>query len=138
MKKKTVRSQPFIATRGHHLLETAEDYTELIADLIEKEGEARTCEIASELGVSHVTVIRTLRRLQKEDYVLTAPHKPVLLTKRGKRLAAHAKKRHQILMKFLLKLGVPEDVAAIDVEGMEHHISPQTLEAFLRYLEIEL
>lgn len=135
MKQNTPRSHPFIATRKHHLLETAEDYTELIDDLIASEGEARTCEIARQLGISHVTAIKTLKRLEKEKYVITEPHKPIQLTPKGKQLAAYSKKRHGILMDFLSRLGVPEEIAAIDVEGMEHHISPETLNAFQNCLK---
>lgn len=134
MNKKTIRSKPFIATRQHHLKEAAEDYTELIADLIESEGEARTCEVARHLGVSHVTVLRTVQRLQKEGYVTTANQRPIMLTAKGKKLASYSKKRHEILLKFLRSLGIPEEIAAIDVEGMEHHVSPETLQAIENHL----
>jgi len=137
MKDQSERSRPFIATRKHHLHETAEDYTELIEALIVAKGEARTCEIAKNLGVSHVTAIRTLKRLQNEGYVETAPHQPVLLTSKGKRLASKSRNKHEILLAFLLKLGVPKKIAEIDVEGMEHHISSQTLQAMKSFLEKE-
>lgn len=135
MKKKPKRSHPFIATRKHHLKESAEDYTELIADLIASQGEARTCEIARHLGISHVTALKTLQRLQKEGYIITERHKPIHLTAKGKKLAAHSKKRHEVLLKFLLAIGVPEEIAYVDVEGMEHHISPQTLKAIKKQLQ---
>ncbi len=128
-------SLPFIATRKHHNRETAEDYTEMIADLIKQNGEARTCELARKLGVSHVTAVKTLKRLQRDGYVMTAPHKPIELTEKGQELASFSKWRHQTLMKFLVAIGVPEKVAMIDVEGMEHHVSPETLEAFQKHLE---
>ncbi|MCB0360766.1 MAG: HTH domain-containing protein, partial [Bdellovibrionales bacterium] len=80
---KATRARPFRETRRHHSTEAAEDYSELIADLIEEQGEARTCTIAQELGVSHVTALRTIRRLQDEGYMVTAPHKPVELTAKG-------------------------------------------------------
>lgn len=134
MNKKTNRSKPFIATREHHLKEAAEDYTELIADLIESEGEARTCEVARHLGVSHVTALRTVKRLQKEGYVVTANQRPITLTTKGKKLASFSKKRHEILLQFLLSLGISEEVAAVDVEGMEHHVSPETLQAIEKKL----
>jgi len=127
---------PFIATRKQHSLEAAEDYTELIADLIAEEGEARTCEIASRLGISHVSAVRTLKRLQKEGYLKTAPHKPVRLTCKGERLAAFSKKRHRILYAYLVALGVSKEKAAIDAEGMEHHLSEETLNAFERHLSV--
>jgi len=134
MKEQTARSRPFIATRKHHHLEIAEDYTELIAALIEEKGEARTCEIAKNLGVSHVTAIKTLKRLQNEGYIETSPRKPVALTSKGKRLASKSKKRHETLLAFLLALGVPRKVAEVDVEGMEHHISSHTLKAIESFL----
>ncbi len=137
MKQKLKRSHPFIATRQHHLKESAEDYTELIADLIESKGEARTCEVARHLGISHVTALKTLQRLEKEGYLTTARHKPIYLTAKGKKLAADSKKRHEILLQFLLSIGVSEETARIDAEGMEHHISSQTLKAIEKLLYSE-
>lgn len=121
------RAQHFRETRRHHSTEAAEDYTELILDLVEKRGEARVCTIAQELGVSHVTAIRTIQRLQEEGYMITKPHKPVELTKMGERTARYAKERHRILVQFLVSIGVPLKTAETDVEGAEHHISNTTL-----------
>lgn len=134
-KKKRKRSTPFHATRKHHSSEAAEDYTELIADLIEEHGEARTGSIADHLGISHVTALRTIRRLQNEGYVTTSPHQPVELTTRGKRLAQYAKERHRLLVEFLVKIGVPPETAEIDVEGAEHHISKTTLDCIRSLLD---
>ena len=132
---KTQIAASFIETRRHHLSETAEDYVELVAELIQSKGEARTCDIAARLGVSHVTVVRTIRRLQQKGYLHTEPHKPILLTKSGEELALFSKFRHDFLLKYLIAIGVPEDIALIDAEGMEHHISAQTLEAFRKQLQ---
>lgn len=121
------RARPFHATRKHHGTESAEDYTELIADLIEQSGEARTCNIADHLGISHVTALRTIRRLQEQGYVKTEQHKPVTLTTKGKDMAAFAKERHELLLEFFVKIGVSNKQAEIDVEGAEHHISRETL-----------
>ena len=129
------RAKPFVVTRAQHHKETAEDYTEMIADLIQHKGEARTCDIARHMSISHVTALKAIRRLQKEGYVETAPHQPIILTRKGKNLAAFSKKRHSLLIEFLKKIGVPEEIASADAEGMEHHISPQTLEAIKRFLE---
>lgn len=132
--EKKSRALPFQATRDHHATESAEDYTELIADLIERSGEARTCEIAGELGVSHVTALRTMQRLQEQGYLKTAPHQPVVLTTKGKKTAAHAKQRHELLLEFFRSLGVPNDVAEIDVEGVEHHMSDITMNCIRKFL----
>jgi len=128
------RSLPFRATRKHHSTEAAEDYTELVAQLITEAGEARTCQIADRLGISHVTALRTIKRLMGEGYLETAPHKPVTLTAKGTRVAKEALERHQLLLDLFLKLGVPRDIAEIDVEGTEHHISAVTLEKIKNFL----
>ncbi len=129
------RAESFRATRHHHSTETAEDYTELIADLLEEHGEARTVGIARALGISHVTALRTIRRLQAEGYVTTSPHQPILLTEKGAALAKHAKARHLLLVDFFIQLGVPADVAEIDVEGAEHHLSDVTLARIRAYMK---
>ena len=128
------KAKQFKALRKQHSLESAEDYTELIHELIEKYGEARTGKIAKELGISHVTALRTIRRLQEQGYVITAQQKPVELTSKGKKLALYSKEKHQLLLEFLIKLGVPKKVAEIDVEGIEHHVSKITLDRIKKFL----
>ena len=131
----TARAAPFKAMRRQHNSAAAEDYTELVAELIECRGEARTCEIAEQLGVSHVTALRTIRRLQGEGYLATKPHQPVTLTAKGRRLAAFCRDRHRLLVDFFVRIGVPADVAELDVEGVEHHIGPVTLNAIRDFMK---
>ncbi len=141
MKKSDLRAQPFIATRNHHSSEMAEDYVEIISDLIAYKGYAKIKDIAEHMGVSHVTVIRTIDRLKKKGYILSEKHQALALTEEGEKLAAFCKERHEFLLKYLTTLGVPEMIAQIDVEGMEHHISHTTMNAFrshLAALEIKL
>jgi DtxR family manganese transport transcriptional regulator len=136
MKINCARAEPFIATRNHHLSELAEDYVEIIFDLIALKAEAKIGDIALHFGVSHVAVIRAIARLKKKGYLhSTQNHQPVTLTEEGMQLAIFCKERHLFLMKYLIALGVPADVAAIDVEGMEHHVSPTTMQAFQCHLE---
>jgi DtxR family transcriptional regulator, manganese transport regulator len=125
----------FRQTRHAHSLELAEDYVELIAELIETEGEARTVEIAQRLGVSHPTVGKTLVRLQREGLITRRPYRAVFLTDAGRELAEHARRRHQLVEDFLKAIGVSEERARIDAEGIEHHVSDETLAAFERLLQ---
>jgi DtxR family manganese transport transcriptional regulator len=134
MKNLSKRALPFIETRNHHESELAEDYVEIISDLILQKGEARILDIAETFGVSHVTVIRTLQRLRKKSLVQTPSHQPIVLTDDGKKLAKFCKERHEFLLSYLLSLGVPEEIAAIDVEGMEHHVSETTINAFRNHI----
>lgn len=131
----SLRSRAFKTTRRRNNEVAAEDYSELIADIIEERGEARVGHIADHLGVSHVTALRTIRRLQEEGYLFTSPHKPVELTAKGKKVAEFSKERHELLLSFFLKLGVPKKVAEVDVEGVEHHISKETLGYIRRFME---
>lgn len=138
MEKKVVqgggRATPFKETRSKRLFEIAEDYTELIDDLIALNGQARVCDISRDIGVSHVSVIKTLKRLIRDGYLHRDDQK-IDLTPKGKEMAIFSKKKHQILSDFLRKLGVPEEIVATDVEGIEHYISLTTLEAIYSHMK---
>ena len=120
-------------TRQENAMETAQDYAEAIADLAAIHGEARAVDLARRLGVSHVTVIRTVARLKRDGYVSTRPYRSIFLTDKGLRLAEESRRRHEIVVVFLRALGVPDAIAQTDAEGIEHHVSPETLAAFERY-----
>ena len=117
-------------TRREHANEIAEDYVEAIADLMAETGEARVVDLAKRLGVTHVTVNRTIARLQKAGFVTSQPYRAIFLTGDGRDLAASCKSRHEIVVAFLRSLGIPQRVAERDAEGIEHHVSPETLRAF--------
>jgi DtxR family manganese transport transcriptional regulator len=117
-------------TRRDHAMETAEDYVEAVADLIEEQGSCRVVDLAKRFAVSHVTVTRIVARLQDEGLLSTERYRPIFLTPAGKRLAAKSRRRHEIVYQFLLAIGVEENIAAIDAEGIEHHVSPETLKRF--------
>jgi DtxR family manganese transport transcriptional regulator len=121
-------------TRQQHAQERAQDYVEAIADLIAACGEARATDLATSLGVSHVTVIRTVERLQREGLVTTQPYRSIFLTETGRKLATKAKARHETVITFLEALGVSSSTARADAEGIEHHVSSETLAAFERFL----
>lgn len=125
----------FQTTRDAHRGEIAEDYVEAVAALQDERGEARVVALAEMMGVSHVTVSRTLRRLEEEGLVETAPYQPVQLTDSGRRLAEWARRRHETVVSFLLAIGVPSQQAEIDAEGIEHHVSASTIEAMRRFIE---
>ena len=110
--------------------ELIEDYVELIADLIDDGGEARAVDIAARLGVTKPTVNKMLKRLLQEDLITQKPYRAVFLTASGRALAEESRKRHQIVETFLLSIGVSPDTARADAEGMEHHVSEETLKIF--------
>jgi DtxR family transcriptional regulator, manganese transport regulator len=122
-------------TRRDHATETAEDYVEAIADLIDSTGSCRVTNLAESFGVTHVTVIKTIQRLERDGLVSTEPYKPVELTAKGRKMAKACKERHDIVYRFLVAIGVDEETAAVDAEGIEHHVSPATLARFLKILD---
>lgn len=129
------QAETFRRSRRDRAAETAQDYVEAIADLTASTGEARVTDLARRLGVTHVTVNRTLARLRHAGYVNTKPYRAIFLTSAGSRLADECKRRHETVVAFLRSLGVPEKTAEMDAEGIEHHVSPETLAAFERRLE---
>ena len=122
-------------TRSDHATELAEDYAEAIADQIDAQGTCRAVDLAAQFQVSHVTVNRTIGRLQRDGYVTTNPYAPIELTSSGQRLARASRKRHQVVYEFFLAIGVSETTAAADSEGIEHHVSPETLAKMQDFLE---
>jgi DtxR family transcriptional regulator, manganese transport regulator len=122
-------------SRRDRALEIAQDYVEAIADLSVSVGEARLTDLARRLGVTHVTVNRTLVRLREAGYVHTKPYRAIFLTETGQKLAEESKKRHETVVAFLRSLGISEKTAEFDAEGIEHHVSPETLAAFERRLK---
>jgi len=121
--------------RRAHAEETAEDYVEAIAQLIKTKGAARVKDLALQFGVSHVTVSRTIARLVRDGLAETEPYKPVTLTPEGRRLAEQSLQRHELVVRFLMALGVDEETARTDAEGIEHHVSGATLDAMRRFAE---
>ena len=128
----------FDRIRRAHQSEVAEDYVEMISDLIEETGEARTVDLAARFGVTSPTVNAIVRRLQRENLVETRPYRSIFLTEAGKALAESSRARHQIVRDFLVTIGVPETIAEEDAEGVEHHVSPKTLAVFETITKLRL
>ncbi|MGQ7246488.1 manganese-binding transcriptional regulator MntR [Halomonas sp. V046] len=124
----------FRKARDARRTELIEDYVELISDLIADGGEARQTDIALRLGVAQPTVAKMLKRLDEEGLIVKRPYRGVFLTASGEALADASRQRHRIVEAFLIKLGITHDTARLDAEGIEHHVSAETLAAFERFL----
>jgi len=111
-----------------------EDYAELIADLVAAGGAARPTDIARRLGVSHATAIKAIGRLKREGLATSEPYHGVFLTQAGEALATQVRARHRVVVAVLEAIGVPPEAAEQDAEGIEHHISEATLQAFEVFL----
>ena len=114
------QAERFRRSRHDRSVELAQDYVEAIADLTLAQGEARVTDLA---------------RLQRDGLVNTRPYRAIFLTDTGGKLAEESKRRHQTVVAFLRSLGISEKISELDAEGIEHHVSPETLAAFERRLK---
>ncbi len=110
----------------------AEDYLERIASLIKTKGYARVVDIAAELRISQASVTTMVQRLDADGLVKYEKYRGMVLTDAGEAVAARIAHRHELLTQLLRFFDLPEEVIFRDVEGMEHHISGETLAALER------
>jgi DtxR family transcriptional regulator, manganese transport regulator len=124
----------FSKARSARSASMLEDYTELIADLIAANGEARTTDIARRLGVAHPTASKTIARLKREGLATARPYRGIFLTEAGLAMANKVRQRHRLVVDLLLAVGAPREAAEADAEGIEHYVSDATLRAFEAFL----
>jgi DtxR family manganese transport transcriptional regulator len=128
-----MRKNQFKNVREAHASETAQDYVEAVFEIIAERGECRLIDIARRFEISHVTANRTIARLKRDGFAESEPYGPIQLTEQGKKLAAFSHKRHRVVVDFLRAIGVSDEVAENDAEGIEHHVSPETLRAMAKF-----
>jgi Mn-dependent DtxR family transcriptional regulator len=110
--------------------ESTEDHLERIAGLIEDKGYARVTDVAEALGVKPSTVSNMVRRLAARGFVNYEKYRGFSLTEEGRTVAARIKARHQILTELFSLLELAPATVDQEVEDIEHHLRPQTLEVF--------
>lgn len=113
---------------SNQLSEPHEDYLERIYELFTEKEFVRAVDVAERLGISSASVTKMLQKLANEGYLTVEKYRGFVMTQKGKLAGSRIQKRHQILESFLRSLGVSETVVQKDVEGLEHHISQETLE----------
>lgn len=115
-----------------------EDYLEVIYELVEEKGYATTVDISTYLNVSSPSVTKMVQRLDESGYLNYEKYRGIKLTSEGIRVARNIRNRHGLLAEFFKIIGVDEEIANNDAEGIEHHLHPQTikkLEEFVRDLK---
>ena len=110
--------------------ESTEDHLERIQELVDAVGYARVSDLAESLGLSRSTVSNMVRRLAARGYVNYQRYRGFTLTPEGREVSRHIKERHRILSELLGLLGLEPDTIAAEVEDIEHHLKPQTLQVF--------
>ncbi len=120
--------------RRQHNDELAEDYVEAIHGLLEENEQARVTDLQGIFGVSHVSVIRALDRLEARGLLERSRKEGIRLSAEGQQMAQESARRHELVVKFLRVLGVSNTRAEADAEGIEHHLSEETLRAMRRLI----
>src|SRR5438552_956181 len=108
--------------------QTAEDYLERIHELIEEKGYARVVDIASSLDVKQASVTSMVQKLGDLGYLNYEKYRGLILTDKGRAVARLIQKRHETLSRFFSLFGLDAQTQQRDIEGIEHHLSPATVE----------
>jgi Mn-dependent DtxR family transcriptional regulator len=115
-----------------------EDYLEVIYELVQEKGYATTVDISSYLNVSSPSVTKMMQKLDETGYLKYEKYRGIKLTNEGTRIARNIRNRHGLLAEFFMIIGVDEETANNDAEGIEHHLHPETmkkLEEFINELK---
>lgn len=123
---KKINSQ-YSNIRNQNKNEILEDYVEAIQEISEIKGDVKNADLSIHFGVSQATINKNLKRLISSKLATSEPYRSIFLTDEGKKLAATSKEKHEIVYQFLIKLGVSKKTAQYDSEGIEHHVSDETL-----------
>src|ERR687887_215778 len=118
--------------------DTMEDYLEVIYELIQQKGYATATDISESLNVSSPSVTRMLQRLHENKYLRYEKYRGISLTNEGIAMAESIHEKHSLLTEFLKMIGVDENIANVDAEGIEHHLHPETLkklEEFINFVK---
>src|SRR5437868_3342796 len=115
--------------------QSAEDYLERIHELIQEKGYARVVDIASSLEVTQASVTGMVQKLAEMGYLNYEKYRGLILTEAGRSIALGVQQRHETLSRFFSILGIDGEVQRKDIEGIEHHLSPVTVDVLASLAE---
>src|SRR5438105_12942551 len=108
--------------------QSAEDYLERIHELFQEKGYARVVDIASSLGIKQASVTSMVKKLCDLGYLTYEKYRGLVLTPKGLEVAQRIQTRHETLSRFFSLFGLDPKTQKRDIEGIEHHLSPATVE----------
>lgn len=112
-----------------------EDYLEVIYNLNEEKGYVSAADISERLAVKPPTVSNMVKNLADKGYLEHKKYRGMRLTPSGEKIARSVIKRHRVISKLISMLGVDDQTAYVDTEGIEHHVHPSTLRKFEQLAE---
>ena len=113
---------------------TREDYLEIISELVELKGYATTLDISRYMNVSPPSVTKMLQKLDEKGYLEYEKYHGINLTEKGNKIAYSIRQKHDILLEFFEILGVGNETANQDAEGVEHHLNPKTIKQLRKFI----
>ncbi len=113
-----------------------EDYLEVIYELVEQKGYATTIDISSYLNVSSPSVTKMMKRLDEAGYLNYEKYRGIRLTDEGIQIAKNIRNKHRLLAEFFMLIGVDEESANNDAEGIEHHLHPDTIKKLSEFINV--
>ncbi len=120
---------------GDQHTDRMEDYLEVIYELIKQKGYATAVDISESLNVSSPSVTKMLQRLDESKYLRYEKYRGINLTNEGTAVAENIREKHRLLAEFFKMIGVDENIANIDAEGIEHHLHPETLKKLQHFIK---
>ncbi len=111
-----------------------EDYLEVIYELIQQKGYANTADISKYLNVSSPSVTKMVKKLDENRYLIYERYRGLRLTSEGIHIAKNIQEKHSLFVEFLKMIGIDDDTAHIDAEGIEHHLHPQTIKKLEKFI----
>jgi DtxR family Mn-dependent transcriptional regulator len=109
--------------------ESSEDYLETILILSKKLPVVRSVDVANEMGFKKSSVSIAMKKLREEEHITMTDAGYIYLTDSGRAIADMIYERHQMLSSWLIRLGVPKDIALEDACKMEHVLSKESFDA---------
>ena len=111
-----------------------EDYLEIISELVGLKGYATTLDISRYMNVSPPSVTKMLQKLDEKGYLEYEKYHGINLTEKGNKIARIIRQKHSILLDFFEILGVGNETANQDAEGVEHHLNPKTIRQLRKFI----
>ena len=114
--------------------QSAEDYLETILMLSQRMGKVRSIDVVNELGFTKASVSIAMKNLRQKQHITVTDAGYIYLTDSGREIAEMIYERHQLISSWLIRLGVPEEIATEDACRMEHVISKESFEALKKHV----
>ncbi len=115
--------------------ESAENYLETIYRLSKELPVVRSVDVANELGYKKSSVSIAMKNLREKNHITVTDAGFIYLTDSGKEIAEMIYERHEVLSSWLVRLGVPEDIASDDACKLEHVLSAESYKALKEFAQ---